>query len=168
MKIGLRNGLYFISIALLIASSALALLWYAELPDKVASHYNAAGQPNSYSPRGLFVGLMVGIEWAVGLLMLGLAAALPKLPTQMINIPNRDYWLSAENRAATILDTQVCLQVLAIATTLFLAVLFHVICQANVDQQPLNPTLMWGLTGLYMTFVFGFAIRSWWAYRLPK
>lgn len=168
MKVGVRSGLYFIAIALLLGCSAHALLWYPDLPDKVASHYNAAGKPDSYSSRAMFVGLIVGIQWAVGLLMLGLAAAMPKLPTQMINIPNREHWLSGENRAATILDTQVCLQTLTIATTLFLAVLFHAICQANVDQRPLSPAVMWGLTGAYMVFVFGFAVRSWWTYRSPK
>lgn len=89
-----------------IALSAIALAGLAimllsgELPQTVASHFNATGVPDSYMPRGPFVVLMLIFSCGVPLLIYGLQVAL--IRRHPAKIAHADYWLDPERQAQTV------------------------------------------------------------------
>ena len=74
----------------------------AHLPERVASHFNAAGTANGWMPQSTYVRFIAGfgvvfpLLWAVGLPLL-----LRVTPVSLWNLPQREYWLSSERRGAT-------------------------------------------------------------------
>jgi Protein of unknown function (DUF1648) len=93
------------STLVLLAVCAFALLhagWLSQtLPATVASHFDAAGHPNAWMPRSLFVRVYAGLTVGLTLLFLFLSWATSALGPGRINLPNRDYWLSPERREET-------------------------------------------------------------------
>jgi hypothetical protein len=90
--------------AIAVGSSVLTaftiLLMGQQLPQTVASHFNAAGVPDSFMPRAEFITLMLvfcsGLPLAVwGLQVAVLRGGRPK-------IPRADHWLSAPHREQTL------------------------------------------------------------------
>jgi hypothetical protein len=78
-------------LALCIAQVAY---YYPLLPDRVTSHFGASGQPDAWSSKESFV--------KIYLIVVAFIAVLRKTPTSMINLPNKDYWLSPECAEETI------------------------------------------------------------------
>jgi uncharacterized membrane protein len=84
---------------LLLVIAIGAVFFFAsssKLPPVVASHFAAGGAANGFMPKGAYIPFMaimaLGLPLAIGLL-LGLGRY---LPASLINLPNRNYWLSPE------------------------------------------------------------------------
>lgn len=81
-------------------SNLVSLLWAAgQLPQSVASHFDAAGSADGWSSRTehlLFSGL-IGVAVIVGLPLL--AGALTRGSGAFINVPHKDYWLDEKHPA---------------------------------------------------------------------
>jgi hypothetical protein len=82
----------------LLVSAALLILWLAEnLPGLVAVHFNAAGTANGFMTREGCRTFMLTFTLGAPAFVVAVTALLPRLiPTSMINIPNRLYWLAPE------------------------------------------------------------------------
>ena len=68
--------------------------WSGELPERVATHFDASGQPNGWMSRsghGRFI-LGVGLGTA-GFIMI-LCHAIRFFPPSLLNVPNSAYWRS--------------------------------------------------------------------------
>ena len=76
--------------------------WSAShLPDPVATHFDARGVPNGWMTRSgnnLFM-LIFGLAFPLFIVVLSYAARF--LPSALINIPHREYWLAPEKRLET-------------------------------------------------------------------
>jgi len=75
-------------------------LWFLA-PDQMASHFNAQGNPDNFVPKLIFFTdqlqtVLIVIVSGVVLQILPML-----LPTEWINIRNREYWLAPERRQAT-------------------------------------------------------------------
>jgi uncharacterized membrane protein len=83
---------------LLLAGAATLIFHLREqLPDLVAVHFDAAGRANGFMTRSGCGDFMLLSTLGVPLLITLATALLPRLvPASLINIPNRDYWLSPE------------------------------------------------------------------------
>ncbi len=87
-----------IFLILIVASLALPLFYYSRLPDTIATHFNFRNEADGWmSKNSFFI-----VEMAVAVLLSGMffsiAYFVPKFPNSMINLPNKNYWLSAERR----------------------------------------------------------------------
>lgn len=117
--------------------------YYGELPSRMASHFGPDGDANGWMSRTAFAVSYVGIVAAMALLYCGLAWGLPRLPTSMINLPRRDYWLAPERRQRTLEDLGRQLAAIGVATVLFLMLVFHLCLKANINGAfRLDPTVM--------------------------
>jgi serine/threonine-protein kinase len=87
---------------LVVAFVCLLAVTSPDLPTRVASHFDGGGQPNGWMSRSSY--LIFTAAFGVGLpaiVILGFRV-LRHLPSDLINIPRRDYWLAPERRLATV------------------------------------------------------------------
>ena len=113
------------------------LLWSASrLPDRVASHFNGAGRPDGWMDRNTHLGLMGAIGFVFPLLMSGLFYLTRKMPSWLVNIPNREYWLVPERREQAfdrLFDHSLWFACLLAG---FSIGMHHLITQANLNPPP--------------------------------
>ena len=79
------------------------LLWqgwsaYHELPDRMPSHFNLQGQPDSFSSKESFLQTWFLALFALNALVPICRLVLGIVPPKMINVPNRSYWLTTPER----------------------------------------------------------------------
>lgn len=71
------------------------------LPERVASHFNASGQPDGWMAREQYLWFTGVMGLALPLFIIGLTFITRFLPDWMINLPHKAYWLSPEQRPWT-------------------------------------------------------------------
>lgn len=133
----------------------------AHLPERVASHFNAAGVANGWMAKSTYVrfiagfGVIFSLLWAVGLPLL-----LRATPVSVWNLPHRDYWLAPERRGETQAYLAVQLRWIACLTVGFTAGVHASVVQANLGAAPhlTGPisavTAIFLVAGAAWTFVF--------------
>jgi uncharacterized membrane protein len=67
-----------------------------QLPQHVASHFAAGGEPNGWMSRSAYL-QFIGIFGAV--VPLFIVVIFRSLPVNLINVPNRDFWFAPERSA---------------------------------------------------------------------
>ncbi len=146
-------------ILLVVAASVVTVLQVAiyapSLPDPMASHFNSAGVADGWMPKSAFLPMMVGLQLGLAVFFLGLGWAIGKLPSTMINIPHREYWLSEERVSETLSYNRQMMNWLAALTAGLLLLMFQLTIQANLAEPSTLPLLtVWSTVGLYLLAVF--------------
>ena len=87
-----------------IAIVAAIYFWseYAQLPDIVASHFNARGVANGWQTKSTFLSFFAGAVALASFLAYGVPFLISKMPLELINLPHREYWLAPERRDETL------------------------------------------------------------------
>jgi hypothetical protein len=155
--LGLAVLLFVISLGV-----AQVLYFRAELPARVASHFDGAGRPNGWMSRDGFVLIQCVLLLALGALF-GFGGRLLKVtPNGWINLPNRNYWLAPERRAESVAVLAGWMRWLGAGTLAFLMVVFQFTVQANLRRGRLDSMQFLMVTGLLLG---GMAIAVGWLYR---
>jgi hypothetical protein len=76
--------------------------YYSQLPDVVASHFDAHSVANGWQTKSVFLGFFVGAVALASVLAFGVPYIISRAPTSLINLPYKDYWLAPERRTSTI------------------------------------------------------------------
>jgi uncharacterized membrane protein len=84
--------LVFVAIAILAA----IYFWsnYAQLPEVVASHFNARGVANGWQTKSTFLTFFAGAVALASFLAFGVPFLISKMPVELINLPHKEYWLA--------------------------------------------------------------------------
>ena len=132
-------ALIFVIVSVLIFLGCAAWFWF-QAPDTVASHSDASGQPDGWAPKAETLAWLVPIGAGIPLLF-SIRWIWEKLPTAIINIPNKDYWL--EHGETTYLYD--CLmQFLRIGggsiALLFTTILLMILCEGRGASMPTGLT----------------------------
>lgn len=137
-------------------------LHYPDLPDRVASHFDASGRADGFMAKGAFVTLMAALAVGDLLLFAGIGWLIGRLPAGLINMPNKDWWLAPERRAATVAALAAQLHWIGAATQLLLVATFELTARANSgDQAQLSGGFWFVLVG-YLLYV------AWWLVRMHR
>jgi len=74
---------------------------YPQLPDRVACHFAADGTPNGWQSKQDFFLIPCIVVAGCTLVSFLLPLILALLPPELINLPNKYYWLAPERRVET-------------------------------------------------------------------
>ncbi len=126
---------------LLLAAAAAAFIWATsrQLPPLVASHFGAGGIANGFvlHRRYVFAVLFLSIAPALAI-VLPMNFALGN-PNARINLPNRDYWLAPERRAATVEVIRTQMLRFGTALIVFFCYVHWLVVEANRQSPPRIP-----------------------------
>jgi uncharacterized membrane protein len=86
---------------LLVCGAIAAVHYYALLPERIASHFSPDGTPNGWQLKEMFFLLMGMVAGSTAIIAFLAPALIANRPASQINLPNKDYWLAPERRAAT-------------------------------------------------------------------
>jgi uncharacterized membrane protein len=142
------------ALLLILAGVAGAFVWFsgAALPDMVASHFGPSGAANGFMPRASYVRFMLVLIVTLPVSLGLLPGLLLGVPGVRINLPNRDYWLAPERRAATIATLRRHLAGFGVLLLLFLTYMDGLTVRANQTFPPALPG-DWFIGGLIVFVV---------------
>lgn len=156
-----------LNVSLLILAAMLSVWFYPQLPERLASHFNAAGEADGWMTKDgffLFYGLLL-------LLMFGMFAGITwvvrHVPASMVNIPHREYWLAAERRDETYAMLQRNMDRMSAATLLFMNAMLIISFRANFKQPPSLGSEVWILLLLFLAGLTVLIVRLYRDFRLP-
>jgi uncharacterized membrane protein len=150
----------------LLVGVRVATVW-SELPPRMASHFGASGEPNGWTSREDFFGTVALIGGGTSALLLFLPLLLSVIPPELINLPNREYFLAQERRADTVARLGGFMAWLGVATTALIALVLELSIEANLRQGPLdNGAFILGM-GVYALAITATLVAVYRAFRLP-
>ena len=147
--IQIARGLF---VAIVLAAVAQCAHDFPLLPDRLASHFNAAGMPNGWMSKTQFL-------WVYALALIPALAIefwvsrkIASKPDAQLNLPNKEYWLAPERRAETFAYFESFCAWYGCAFLFVIAFAMRLAMRANFDSPPMLPT------GPILTDVVGFFV----------
>jgi uncharacterized membrane protein len=146
-------------LALIVVALVQALVYYPQLPDRVASHFDGGGHTNGWSAKIAFFAINLGMIVLLALVFVFLPRTFGRMPERIVSLPNRDYWLSPERREETLRFIQDQMTWLGTATLVLIVGMMEMTIRANLQPEPvLAPVFMWILAG-FLVFMAVWTIR---------
>ena len=91
------------------------------------------------------------------------------IPTSLLNMPNKEYWLHPDRRDESLRKNGSMLILIAGLTGVFLTVVDQLICQNNVGGNgPLPTGILYLMLGCYLLVVVGISVYALWSFRMPQ
>jgi uncharacterized membrane protein len=87
--------LFLIAAATVFIASLLYFL--PTLPDRIATQFGAAGQPNGWMSREQHIIGIALVGFAIPAFVIGICYCIRFFPSSMLNVPNASYWRSPEH-----------------------------------------------------------------------
>lgn len=136
---------------LMVAFGASLIASIPMLPNRVATHFDAAGVPNGWMSRTEHLIAMTALGFGLPLFIVGMCWTARYLPMSAINIPHRDYWLAADRREETVKYMFHQSIWLACLETGFMMGLHWAVAFSNL-RQPVGLPVAWilSLTGAFL------------------
>jgi hypothetical protein len=107
----------------------------------MASHFGPSGAPDAFMSRDGFVTVMALVCVLPVLLGTALPALIRKMPNAVINMPNKDYWLSPERRERSLSRLSLWLKWLAVPIAALLVLVVDLTLRANLARTGLDMTV---------------------------
>jgi uncharacterized membrane protein len=162
---GTNKLLVALLLLLLLIGLCQSAFYYPQLPDRVANNFDIDGHPNGYSSKLSHIVLMTGIQCAMVILPIGFGLTSRLLPTQIINLPNRNYWLAPERKDESLRKIVTALYIVAVVTQIFLISIHQLVIMENLGKNGMQG--FWWFFSAYMAFMIGFVIWISIRFRLP-
>lgn len=143
-----------VTVALIFAAIAQWFYFYPILPDQIISHFNLTMQPDRWSSKNAVMSLHLGLVFGFALLFHFMAWCIGKIPTSWINLPEKNYWLSAERKTQSIHSLSTFFIWLGNVILIFIVVMFHLSYQANLSPVPKTNNFLAALGLFLMTIGF--------------
>lgn len=158
-----------IASAALLAIAGVELIYYYPLiGDVAASHFDYNGAPNGYQNKAMFFAtwiLVLGLFMLVGFVV---PALLNRVPTALLNLPNKDYWFAPERRTQTLRRFADHFAWFGVAGLALVVAIMNVAMRANLATgQQLAPTWFWLPLAVFLVFFIWWVARLLAMFRLP-
>lgn len=132
-------------IVLLALMLGQSLFYYPQLPNTIASHFNAVGQADNWQAKQtffIFYWLLVLFTTA---LFVFLEPLLRRLSPKQVNLPHKEYWLAPERRTKSLQFLGQHFQWMAAGTLALLVAVLQTVIVANLQGSAtlaLGPTML--------------------------
>lgn len=150
-------------IAALVAVVCYFAWTWGDLPDRVATHFDTEGKPNGFMGKGDYLNFFLRFVLMMNVLFGVVYFFTAKIPTQLLNIPWRNYWLANEVQKSQLFDRLkglACLLGLFVNTVHLLTA--HIIYQENTPHPFLRLPVTGGvfliLTGVVFLVLYALVI----------
>ena len=150
--------LIFVLLALYAAVHFSAV--YPRLPGVVASHFNGRGAANGWQTKQAFFTVFVGVTVLCVLFGFGMASLIGAMPMRLVNLPNKQYWLSPERREETLEWMKTYFGWFACALYVLMIVVYDYAAQSNLhpDHPPGVARLIYTLV-VFLSFVIAWLVQ---------
>jgi uncharacterized membrane protein len=142
--------------------------YWKQLPDRVATHFNGAGQADGWMHRDQATLMMIGFQTLMPLMFIGIAYTIYFIPASLINIPHREYWLSGDRREASLAFVARSTAAFSLAISLFFLGMNHLTFLANTNDGQLSPIAFWTLLIAFLGFTALWTAGLLLRFRIPK
>jgi uncharacterized membrane protein len=133
---------------------------YGKLPEIIASHFDGRGQANGWQPKSAFFLTILLVSVLVSIVGFAIPALISALPPELVNLPNKKYWLSEEHRSETMEFFKAHFAWFACALFTLLILIFDYALQFNLHpDHPPSPARMWYLLGGFLACTLALTIR---------
>lgn len=121
----------------LLALAALFVWWSSTpLPPVVAAHFGPGGQANGFMTHTTYVRFMLAFVVLLPLLVNFAMGRVLASPGARIKLPNRDHWLSDQQRAATVDFLLRHMRYFGLMLAAFLCAVHSLVIKANAATPP--------------------------------
>jgi uncharacterized membrane protein len=149
-----------IFVLLVLYASIHFSYYYPQLPGVVASHFDGRGAPNGWQTKPAFFVVFVGVSVLAVVIGFGIPQIITVLPAQLINLPNKRYWLAPEHVAETTEFLTAYFAWFACAVYLVMILTFDYAIQSNLHPQNRpDPARMWYILAGFLLFVLFWIVR---------
>lgn len=157
MNARLPKGLFLL---LAISASIYLAHYYPRLPRVVASHFDQHGFANGWETKQRFFELFAGMTLLSAFLVFAVPTIIALMPSQLINLPNKQYWLGPEHRAASMQFLSAWSAWFGCAVYIVILLAFDYAVQTNL-RAPYgpNPARLWYSLVVFAAFTLIWTIR---------
>ena len=141
--------------------------YYDQLPENVASHFNAQGEADGYMSKSTHMVMMGALLIGTPAFMFLIAWGLRFMPNDLINMPHKEYWLADERRLESLAVVATGLYSISIATQLLLLYINQLVTWENLGQGGMSGPYPWVALGVYLGYTIGFCIWLSRRFQLP-
>jgi uncharacterized membrane protein len=155
----------FVILIMLLESVRLWLI----SPATMAAHFNVQGTPDRFVPKLDFFGFELQTVMIVIIIGLASQLLLVVLPLELINVPNRSYWLAPERREATREKVGSFVDVMFTAILVVIHMAFELAVSANL-QTPIRFAAAYMIPMILSFFIISLGTLFWLArsFRKPR
>lgn len=116
------------------------IYYYPKLPDKIATHFDARGNANSFTSKKTAITMNILIFVLLSGLFYGMGFLVKFVPIKFISLPNKELWLNEQNKETSYkIITEFGMKI-AVVSQIFLLFLYQHIYQINLEHGKLNST----------------------------
>ncbi len=165
----MKSGAQKFFLFLVIVSLLQMVYFWPVMPDRMASHFDGTGQANGWAPRSGFFILYAGLIALLLLLFQVLPRQFRRFPDNLINLPNRSYWLAPERREATFAAIEQQMTVFGNATMMLIIGTMQLVFRANLDgSRRMSAESMWVMLAVYVCISIIWTVHFMRKFRKPE
>lgn len=132
--------------------------YYPNLPPEMASHFGANGAANGWMSKEFYFAFMAFVLGLIVFEFTFLPKLIEKMPLSLINMPNREFWFSDENRAETIEIIRHFFEWFSAALLGLFIGINQLVIRANLTHENLSSN-SWLILGAFLIFVVVWLIK---------
>ncbi|MGA2802551.1 MAG: DUF1648 domain-containing protein [Verrucomicrobiota bacterium] len=134
-----------------------------QLPERLATHFDASGQPNGWMDRTSYLLFMAVFGIGFPLFVPAISYFSRFLSDRLQNIPHRDYWFASERRAVTVAYLfRHSLWFASMALCFVMGIHASILHANSLGQAFLSTPLVIGLAGCFLVGTVIGAVSLYW------
>ena len=159
---------FIIFLSVIAISLYLSFYYYSNLPDRAAIHFNIYGEVESYSEKEVLLIINLIVVSLIGALFYLVGKYIHKIPANLLNLPNKDFWLKLEHKEFALNKTKNTGYFFGSATLLYFDVMLYEIYRANLLPNPKLSSLSY-ISLIFYIFVSTFILIKFYKdFKIPE
>lgn len=155
----------------LLMSGYLAVVFSSAslLPERVATHFGANGQPDGWMSRSGYLNFIAGMGFGLPLFILAIIFLSRFFPASLVNVPHKDFWLAPGRKEVAqeiLFDRSLWLAALMVC---FFGALHYLTIMANRSEPVRLPSqLFFPVLALFLAGIIIWIISLYRSFRKPS